>query len=86
MAARYFGTTISGFLGRSFLCNLKRYPSACKAKRTIFSGFVFFPLIFDIIRERVAVSTVSVMNYTLVLLSGGGILSALRQKLGRNEF
>jgi hypothetical protein len=43
---------------------------------------VFFPLIFDIIRERVAVSTVSVMNHTLVLLCAGGILSPSRQKNG----
>lgn len=73
---------MSGLPGRSFLWSLNRYPSACRAERTIFSGFVFFPLIFDIIRERVAVSTMSVMNHTLVLWSGGGILNALRQKIG----
>lgn len=82
MAALCFGRTISGFPGRSFLCSLNLNPTECSEERTYFSGFVFFPLILDIIRERVAASTISVMNWPLVLLSSGVILSELSQKIG----
>lgn len=40
IARRCRGSTTSGVPGRSFLCNRKRYPSACNARRTAISGEV----------------------------------------------
>lgn len=52
IATRYFGKTISGFPGRSFLCNLYLYPFAHSHLRTIISGRVSFPRILDMLKLR----------------------------------
>ena len=59
ITARYLGNTRSGFPGRSLACSLYRKPLAWSAFRTTNSGLVFFPRIEDIIRLRVAGSTIS---------------------------
>ena len=50
----YFGNTISGFPGRSFRCNRNRNPFRCNQLLTNSSGFVFFPLIAAMLRDRAA--------------------------------
>lgn len=56
IAVRCFGKTISGFPGKSFLCNRNRKPFRCNQLRTNISGFVFLPLIAAIFRDRAAVT------------------------------
>ena len=62
IAARYFGKTISGRLGKFATCNRYRKPCRCSARRSASSGWVFRPRIPDIIRDRVALSTISAIQ------------------------
>ena len=48
----YFGKTMSGFPGRSFLCSRYRYPCVWNALRVAISGFVSVDLIRAILRLR----------------------------------
>ncbi len=68
--AWYLGKTMSGLPGISLACSRYRKPCACSHLRTNISGFVFFPLIPDIIRLRVALSTTSTIAATLPGKSG----------------
>ena len=56
------GRTISGLPGRSFRCNLKRYPFLCNIERIASSGFVLLPRIRDIISERLALVRISTIK------------------------
>lgn len=62
IAARYFGKTISGRPGRPATCSRYRKPCRCSARRSASSGWVFRPRIPDIIRDRVALSTISTIQ------------------------
>lgn len=57
----YLGSTISGLPGRSLTLIRNRNPCACRYLRTFNSGRVFLPRMPDIIRERVFVSTISIL-------------------------
>src|SRR5690625_3921902 len=59
MAAPYLGKTRSGRPTTFAACSRYRNPRACRARRRASSGFVSLPLIPAIIRERVALSTMS---------------------------
>ncbi len=61
---------MSGFPGNSLLCNRNLYPPENKSERTIFSGFVFSLLIFDITSERFSVEKISVTAIFLCLHNG----------------
>lgn len=60
IAARYFGSTISGRPGRSFTCSLNRKPLRCKNRRTAISGPVSLPLIAAMFRERAVAEILSI--------------------------
>jgi len=59
-AAEYFGKTMSGQPGRSFLCSLYRRPLANSRCRSSISGFVSFPRTEAIILLRTSASTKSI--------------------------
>lgn len=61
IAARHLGRTMSGLPGNRPSCRRKRNPDAWRARRTSSSGLVFCPLMPAIIRDRVVLSTMSVM-------------------------
>ncbi len=54
MTVRYFASTISGFPGRSFRCKRNRNPFRCNQLLTSISGFVSFPRIAAMFRDRAA--------------------------------
>jgi hypothetical protein len=60
--ARNFGSNKSGFPGSRWTWSRKRRPCLCRYLRTSTSGFVFFPLIPDIMRLRVERSTISAIS------------------------
>jgi hypothetical protein len=53
ITARNFGNTRSGVPGKSFTCNLNRYPLACNRRRTINSGLVSRDRIAAMFFERI---------------------------------
>jgi hypothetical protein len=68
MHVLYLARTISGQPGRFFTWILNLNPLRCRNRRTFNSGIVFFPLMLDIIRERVSTLTTSIFTS---LLSAG---------------
>src|SRR6056297_2102279 len=60
--ARRFGSTRSGVPGRLRTFRRYRKPRACRARRTTISGRVSLPRMPAIIRDRVDLSTMSVMS------------------------
>jgi len=56
----YFGSTISGFPGRSFRCSRKRYPIPCSNDLTSLSGLVFSDRIRLIFQLRCCLDIVSI--------------------------
>lgn len=68
---------MSGRPGRSCAFSRNRSPARCRKERTASSGLVFLPLMADIIRLRVARSTMSATGQAsgllLVRFAGAGI-------------
>lgn len=62
ITTRHFGKTMSGRPGRRESWIRNRKPRAWRARLSKSSGFVFAPLIPDIILERVCLSTTSTMR------------------------
>lgn len=66
----YLGKTRSGLPGRIVTCNRYLKPCAYRNLRMISSGCVFFPLIPDIMQERVLRSTISIDFFPFSSLPG----------------
>jgi hypothetical protein len=61
MIFRCRANTMSGVPGNAFTCKRYRYPKACTKRRTAISGAVSFDLTLDMIQERRALLTESVI-------------------------
>lgn len=85
-AASKRGSKMSGRPGKSRACRRYRNPSLCSRFRRSNSGLVSRPRMPDIILERVALSTMSTIQYSGVLIFNHLISTASRLTLSEARF